>query len=259
MYKKTLSALSFSLLIVCVFLSSCLKEKTTDNTEQCAKLSQLHAHSFIPVTKDAEIKLSADSLNGAVYQWTGPGSFGSYDQNPTVTFYADYSNRGWYYVTISLDGCNDRFDSVYVNVKFPQGTAACSPVNNTATFGGPLILGNQSYSFISFGMTSTGYGITCNSTNGDLHLTLSPYWETHDFEDGIYYTTSNALPDYADIDKVFISDVNQSIYWVAEPDKPVYISHVGGKPRVTFCNILFSGDWGGTLYHTTVAGQVTKP
>ncbi|CAN5878899.1 hypothetical protein BH11BAC4_BH11BAC4_10700 [soil metagenome] len=259
--KMTAFKLFPCLLMICIIILSC---KKTDVTEQnnaiCAQLAGLHAHTAIAVTKGQQIDITADSLLGAFYSWRGPGSYQSDYQNNTVAFYANYSNEGWYYLTIAHNACaDDRYDSVYVDVKFPQGTAPCTPANNSASFGGPLLLGDQAYSFLTFGAVTGGYGVTANSSNGDLHITMSPYWLTHDFEDGIYYTSSNQLPDYADLDKVFISDVNQSIYWVAEPDKPVYISHVAGKQRITFCGIQFSGDWGGTLYHTTVAGQVTQP
>lgn len=88
---------------------------------------------------------------------------------------------------------------------------------------------------------------------------MSDYWNTHDLEDGVYVTSSNPIPEYADIDQVFISDVNQGIYWVAQPDKPVYISHVGGKQRISFCGIQFSGDNGSNFYTANVDAQLTQP
>ncbi len=243
-----------------ITLFSCKKENTVnDNNNPCIKLALVRTHPFTPVIKGDEINISVDSLEDAYYTWTGPGNYQSYSQNNTVSFYADYSHRGWYYVNVSYNGCNDRYDSVYVSVKFPQGTPGCSIANNNATFNSALILGNQSFTSIFFGGVTGGYGVTCNSSNGDLNITMSSYWLTNDFEDGIYYTSSNPLPDYADIDKVFISDVNQGIYWVAEPGKPVYISHVGGKRRITFCDIPFSGSLGGTLYHATIKAQITQP
>ena len=103
------------------------------------------------------------------------------------------------------------------------------------------------------------YEITGNSAAGDITFTLSAYWLTHEPEDGIYHTTSSPSIDYANIDNVLISDVNESIYWVAEPDKPVYISHVNGKLQITFCSINFSGSLGGPLYTTTVSAKIIKP
>ena len=245
-----------------VSFSSCKKASTDEEAilqEQCNKLAALKAHPFTSVVKGAQIDIAADSLEGAFYYWTGPGSFESYYQNNTVTTNADYSDRGWYYVRMSVNGCNDHIDSIYVNVTFPQGTPGCTASDNSATFSGSLFLGDQAFSFISFGNVSSGYQVDGNSSNGDISLRFSEYWLTHDFEDGVYYTTSNSSIDYAAIDKIFISDVNQGIYWVADPDKPVYISHVGSKQRITFCGIQFSGSNGGPLYHTTVNAKITQP
>ena len=47
-----------------------------------------------------------------------------------------------------------------------------------------------------------GYEIVGNSSNGDLRISMSPYWTTHPLEDGIYYSTNDPLPDYAEIDKI---------------------------------------------------------
>jgi hypothetical protein len=258
---KALTSL-LCILLSATMLSSCVKDVLDDVNDPnnfCNELAQVNTSPFVPVTKGEEIRISADEMDGAYYQWTGPGNFDSYAASPLVSSYADYSDRGWYYVRVSVTDCNDKYDSVYVDVKFPQGSPACSPANNTATFGGAMLLGDQSYYFVSFGSSPGGYGVTGNSTNGDIHFTLSPYWLTHEFEDGIYYTTSDALPDYPDLDKIYMSSVNQSIFWVAEPNRPVYIDHVGGKPRIRFCSIDFSGSWGSSLYHTTVSGQITKP
>lgn len=248
-------------LILGALLSSCTKENGNGSTsgDPCYRLTHLHTHSFTPVTMGDEIKLIVDTLAIADYHWTGPGYFESYTQNPTISSYADYTDRGWYYVSMSLSGCPTKRDSVYVDVKFPQGTPSCTLTNNKAEFGGPVLLGDQSFYYVSYGAGTTGYEVEGNSTFGDLRISMSPYWITHPLEDGIYYTTSDQLLDYADIGKIFISDVNQSIYWVAEADKPVYISHVGGKARISFCGISFSGSWGGTLYHTTVDAQITQP
>ena len=260
MTTKLLPALLNTVLLGSLLIS-CTKENVNDNTNgtSCDQLAQLHTHAFTAVTKGDVIQLAVDSSADVYYHWTGPGNFQSDYQNPAVASDADYSHRGWYYVSMSLEGCSPHFDSVYVQVKFPQGAPACALTNNKGTFGGALILGDQSYSYVSFGAGIGGYEIVGNSNNGDLRISMSPYWTTHPLEDGIYYSTNDPLPDYAEIDKIYITDVNQSIYWVAEGNKPVHISHVGGKARISFCNISFSGDFGGNLYHATVSAQVSQP
>ena len=255
--KSLLPCLCAFVLLNC--LSSCMKVEEDIMEKFCNDLKGLHTHPFAAVTEGQQIDISADYLDGANYYWSGPGNFQSYSRNNTVATYASLSDRGWYHVKIYSSECDDvQFDSVYVDVKFPQGNPTCTPTNNTATFSGALILGNQSFSFISFGSGPGGYTVTANSPNGDMTLIMSDYWNSHDFEDGIYYTNSS-IPDYAEINKILITDVNQSIFWTAEPNKPVYISHVGGKRRITFCGILFSGTWGSSSYTTTVNAQLTQP
>ena len=257
------------LLIPCLLLLTSLSffscERTsagddgTNNTNLCARLNTVRIHPYVAVTKGEQIKLTVDSLTDAQYFWSGPGNYQSYYQDNIITDYAEYYHRGWYYVRVYRDGCDPHFDSVYVNVKFPQGTPSCTPANNTADFSGGVLLGDQSFSFVSFGNVLGDYEITGNSSNGDINYKFSAYWLTHDLEDGIYYTTSTPSIDYADIDRIYINNVNQSIFWVAEPNKPVYVSHVGGKQCVTFCGIDFSGTWGSSLYHTTVSAKITQP
>lgn len=259
MTTRFLSRLTALLLCSCMF-TSCVKEilKKID-PGPCEDVAELHTSAFTPVEKGQAINIAIPPLDDVNYLWRGPGNFESYSPNTTVTDYADYSHRGWYYVTISHNECDTRYDSVYVDVKFPQGTSECTLTNNTADFSGAVLLGDQSYSYVSFGPGLSGYEITGNSSNGDMRITASPYWRTHDFEDGIYYTTNDPLPDEADIDRIYITNVNQNIFWTAEADKAVYISHVGGKPRISFCNISFSGSFGGRLYTTLVSAQLTEP
>jgi hypothetical protein len=255
----------FPTILLGSLLVSCAKDNANSNSNNnnnnsansCDKLAQLHAHSFTAVTKGDGIQISVDHLADVSYHWTGPNNFQSDDQNPNISDYSDYSDRGWYYVSMSLDGCSTSIDSVYVNVKFPQGVPGCSLTNNNATFSS---LGVQSFSFVTYGPGPSGdYEIVGNSSNGDLNINMSPYWSTHPLEDGIYYTTSDPLPQDSDIDRIFIADVNTNIYWIAESDKPVYISHVGGKARLSFCNISFSGTLGGPEYYTTVSAQISQP
>ncbi len=260
MTTKFTSAPAYAFLLTCLLVSCAKAPVDSNNDTLCANLATLSAHPFTGIVAGETIRLSADPLEGANYYWTGPGNFQSYEQNPIVSSSATYGHRGWYYVLVSSVNCTTTaFDSVYVNVKFPQGTPSCVPTDNTTTFSGGVLLGDQSYYFVSFGAGISGYEIVGNSSNGDIRISMSTYWQTHTLEDGIYYTTSNYLPEYADIDKIFISDVNQSIYWTAEADKPVYISHVGGKAKLTFCGVSFSGSFGGTLYHTTASGKITQP
>lgn len=258
---KVIQAFLMVSLLASAFMACTSDSNSDSSAETCNDLAGLSIQPYIPVTKGEEIHLTADYLDGAYYYWTGPNNFESYNEHATVTSDAYYNDRGWYYVTISRDGCEDRVDSVYVDVKFPQGTPPCTLVNNKATFSGSVILANQTFGFMTWGEAPVGdnYQVVANGTNGDMTMYMSPYWLTHDFEDGIYYTTTDPFPDYNEYDKIFISDVNGSIYWACEANKPVYVSHVGGKVRISFCNISFSGSMGGPTYTTIISAQLTQP
>ena len=258
--KRTLTdaIFLFCLSTFLLFLFSCKKNLFGDGND-CNQLMRVKAHHIAPVTKGGTIELNADQLDGAIYYWTNGLYFQSYSQNNILTTNANYTDRGWYYLNVTLPDCNPKYDSIYVDVKFPQGTPSCTPANNSASFSGSVLLGDQTYYYVNFGSTSDGYGVTANSMNGDMRINMSSYWLTHDLEDGIYYTTNFPTIDSWEIGKIYLSNVNNSILWVAEPDMPVYISHVGGKQQITFCNLTFSGDFNGNLYHTNVSSKITQP
>lgn len=259
---------TFSRLLVCTLLCSSFIACTSggsgndDPEVDCTAFNQLHTNPFTPVTLGDPIQLSADHLDGVQYYWVGPNSFDVHAEDPQVTFSAEYKHRGWYYLNMEHDGCTNRVDSIYVKVKFPQGSPSCTLVNNRTTFGGPVTLPTQNYYFMTWGadVTSNTYEVVANGTNGDMSIYLSPYWITHDFEDGIYRTTNNPSPEYGDYDKIFISDVNSSTYWVAQANQQVYLSHVGGKIRISFCNLVLNGVTGPAGgYTTSASGQLTQP
>lgn len=69
-----------------------------------------------PVCEGAPLTLSASTVSGASYQWTGPGGFGSTQQNPTVGPAATLAMGGTYYVSATKDGCTSTADSTIVAV-----------------------------------------------------------------------------------------------------------------------------------------------
>jgi gliding motility-associated-like protein len=80
------------------------------------------------------INLSAASVTGATYSWTGPGGYTSTSQNPAIAN-ATPSQSGTYYVTAKRNNCNSLAASVAVLVK-PSPT---TPVASGST---PLCSGN---------------------------------------------------------------------------------------------------------------------
>jgi hypothetical protein len=71
-----------------------------------------------PACAGGNLQLSATTLAGAAYSWTGPGGFSSSNQNPLISGFS-LSDTGYYYVSASVNGCSSGIDSTLV-----QGQAA---------------------------------------------------------------------------------------------------------------------------------------
>lgn len=68
-----------------------------------------------PICLGDTIQLSASTITGATYNWTGPNGFTSSLQNPIV-LNATSSDSGTYYLTITANGCTSLADSTDVSV-----------------------------------------------------------------------------------------------------------------------------------------------
>jgi photosystem II stability/assembly factor-like uncharacterized protein len=69
-----------------------------------------------PVCEGAPLTLSASSVSGATYLWTGPNGFTSALQNPTISSAATTTMSGYYMVSAAKDGCTSSNDSTIVAV-----------------------------------------------------------------------------------------------------------------------------------------------
>ena len=101
-----------------------------------ANLNQAFANSNSPICVGSTLQLTAASISGAVYAWTGPSGFTSSLQNPSIPNIG-FANSGEYSVTVSTIGCQSitRTHSVVIN---PIITA--SPGNS-----GPICQGGALY------------------------------------------------------------------------------------------------------------------
>ncbi|NQZ37622.1 MAG: T9SS type A sorting domain-containing protein, partial [Crocinitomicaceae bacterium] len=70
----------------------------------------------------ATINLTATTIAGALYTWSGPSGFASNQQNPTIPL-ANFNNSGTYSVSVELNGCSSLANTHDVNV---GNTAAIS-------------------------------------------------------------------------------------------------------------------------------------
>jgi hypothetical protein len=69
-----------------------------------------------PVCEGAPLTLSASTVSGATYLWTGPNGFNSTLQNPTVSTQATVAMGGNYVVSATMNGCTGINDTTVVAV-----------------------------------------------------------------------------------------------------------------------------------------------
>src|SRR5690606_851985 len=86
-----------------------------------------------------------------------------------------------------------------------------------------------------------------------------PHWNNKEPEDGIYYTRNVVhfgQTDY-EYNGVFLTTTKNSVYWSSHPDQKLYISHVGNKLQVRFCDVKMGGN-NGQSFTTTVSGNILE-
>jgi photosystem II stability/assembly factor-like uncharacterized protein len=76
-----------------------------------------------PVYEDSLLTLSADSIAGASYAWSGPNGFSSNLQNPVVSTNASLLMAGNYELTVTVNGCSSAVSSTTVVVNTTVGVS----------------------------------------------------------------------------------------------------------------------------------------
>jgi gliding motility-associated-like protein len=87
-----------------------------------------------PLCTTKTLNLSASTIVGASYSWTGPGGFNSIQQNPTINNIT-LANAGTYSVTATVTGCTSSPATVTVIIN-------PSPVISSTTSNSPVCTGN---------------------------------------------------------------------------------------------------------------------
>ncbi len=132
-----------------------------------------------PVCLGSKLELfSNDDTLGVTYSWTGPDSFASSVQNPTIAT-ADLKDSGFYYVVVEKNGCLSYVDSINVKVK-PL------PANPSDSSNSPVCLGSKLELFSK----DDTLGVTYSWTGPDSFTSLvqNPTIATVDLKDsGFYY------------------------------------------------------------------------
>lgn len=257
--------ISLVILFIMAIHSSCLKiesfssKQNTTKDSTCIKFKNLHIMPVKSFTCGEDIIINVDSFPKAIYNWKGPSYEYNNYQNIHLTNDANIFHRGWYYVTIYCDTCIPIKDSVFVNVKLPQGVPSCNPVNNTSTYSNGIPTLYYTNTIID---SFVGYQISSSTSNSTLSFSFNDYWLKHKLEAGIYYTTGSELDlyDKESMDKVFIENRYAGERWFAENNKPVFISYIGGKLTIIICNISTKAvSSNGSIYTSDISSKITLP
>ncbi len=147
-----------------------------------------------PVCAGSALTLSASTISGATYHWTGPNGYTSTAQNPTVSSSATTAMAGTYSVTVTLYGYTGSPGTTTVTVNAtptaPTGisgtTTICNGTSTTLTATGGSEGGGCTYQWgtgatvgsnIISGATSVSYttpALTSNTTYWVRRVGLSP-------------------------------------------------------------------------------------
>lgn len=87
------------------------------------------ASSNSPVCLSNPINLTAGNVSGATYNWSGPNSFTSSVQNPTIAS-STFADAGTYSVSVTVNGCTGPVKTVTVVVNNPP-SGTLSPASNS--------------------------------------------------------------------------------------------------------------------------------
>lgn len=255
--------MSILLCSIAFIFFSCTKESQSETaiTGGCDALKSIHQVKTLSTQSvfiGQPIKVNVPEIEGwRLFSWVGPNNFNSQYPDNNVTEYAELKHEGWYYIHVSNPECTSQLDSVYVDVKLNQGTPSCTVAANTTTYSN-LFDNTYSYRFKGIDASYGTLSLTGSGSTGDLKILFHPYWKTKEPEDGIYTTTISFGQTDANYNKVIVSTVTQSIYWLAAPDKEVYVSHLNGKLQVRFCSLPMSGS-NGTSFNTSASCNIIAP
>ena len=250
------------ILILCgvTLLSACTKSTGSDY-QACFENFHLTVRDTAIYAGDDVTIYASDPY--AIYRWVGPNNF-FYDapgnDNELHLQNISISQSGWYYAHASGPQCNPASDSIYINVRYPQNTPSCTVTDNTIsnTAGVPNL---SNYSVTKdFDASTNGIAVEAfysigapvyyfyfNSNNGNTEP-----------KDGTYKTKNMYVFDGDDdANTVNVACNYFPFYFNSHDNQEVYVTHVNGKIRITFCSLNMSdGDNGGAQGLFT--GQVTE-
>ena len=158
---------------VTVTVDGCASLPATTNVVVNPIPSAPVAGSNSPVCEGGTINLTANTISGATYTWTGPAGFTSSLQNPTITG-ATTTMAGTYSVTVSVSGCTSSAGTTTIVVN-PLPAAPIAGSNSPVCAGATINLTASNISGATYFMEwpkwlyqfgSKSFNYWCNSSNG---------------------------------------------------------------------------------------------
>jgi hypothetical protein len=243
------------LLSAITLFSSCEKSKN------CASSMTLTTTTQTPTVGDNIVIRAISEGNDEVFQWNGPYT-NLTNQSSTLTIdNIKLSHSGIYYCNKGNSDCNTSLsDSIVIDVQLKQETPPCALTNNYMSASNTP---NATFSSVTQGFHSTWNGVYLEGYAGFGNPTLLVVFNSYNGHDeprdGVHYTTNvNSFNVLDEPNLVSVSFISSSTYYHSHANQKVYVSHVGGKLRISFCNLNFSGAGGLGPGSTTCTARMTE-
>jgi uncharacterized delta-60 repeat protein len=184
-------------------IDGCTSEKTAVTVTVNPDPAAPFAISNSPICEGQNIELTASTITGATYAWTGPNGFTSTLQNPTITS-ANNAATGTYSVTAKVNGCTSAASTTLVEVTSSDGPLfSYSSSTFCQTGPNPIPTITNGYSGTFTASPSLVFG---NNSTGEINLSASSI--------GIYtitFTASSPCPVTYSV-QLIITDAPSAIF-----------------------------------------------
>lgn len=193
-----------------------------------------------------------------VYTWITPKNNTTTASRYESVDPVKYSDRGWYTCLRQSFECNRTYrDSIFIDVKLKQETPPCTLTNNFISI--PALV-NVTLSSVTQVYDPTYNAMTLSGSPSAVYpafkIVFNSYNGNTEPIDGTYLTTSTSVFDFTqEYNEVSVSFFYMGANYHCAPFQNLYVSHAGGKLRVSFCGMNFS-----SLIRppATCSGQMTE-
>jgi hypothetical protein len=245
---KSFFLFAFSAIIL---LPSCEKQKN------CATSMELTTSNRTPtVGDDVTIRAIIEGDNEHFF-WDGPAMSSTLGDAVFTIHNIKLSESGVYSCGKANSDCNTSLgDTILIEVQLKQETPPCSMTNNTLTSNNTP---NTTYTSVTQGIDALSNGVTLNAWAAfypEVHVLFNHYNGTGEPGDGLYVTRGDPNFDlFGEPNEISLQFVYSGNIYHVRADQKVYVSHVGGKLQVSFCNIIFAAS---NVITTTCSGKMTE-